>query len=137
MAKTSHIQGTLSGPYNQPDRSYIVNDATLERVTIEIDVAARDADNTTYRTTYLRAGLGLALATGKGIDYVDVTRDPCVYILDEDVDLEDEFGNAVTGPVMATVLVAGFIDSANLNANVDAAGVTDLKTAGFRDKQDY
>ena len=134
MAKTNHIQGTLSGPYNTPNRAYIVNDKTLEIVSVQIDVSARDADNTDFRTTYLRAGLGLNAA---GLDYQDGVNDPCVYILNEDVDLEDEFGNAVTGPVMAAVLVAGFIDSAELNANVDAAGVVDLKAAGFLDKQDY
>jgi hypothetical protein len=140
MAKANHIQGTLSGPYNQPDRAYIVNDHTLERAVIKIDPASRDLDNTTYRTTYLRAGLGLGAGAGAlgAKHYVDGgANDPCIYVLDEDVDLLDEFGAAVTGPVMASVLVKGFLDAAHLNANVDAAGVTNLKAAGFIFKADY
>lgn len=141
MAKTNHITGTLTGPFNTPDRAYIVNDATLERVAVEIDAAARDADNTDFRTTYLRAGLVLGKVTANG-DYKEYDNgnsdgtETAVAILDEDVDVLDEFGNAITDPIVAAVIIKGFVDADHLNG-IDAAGKVELKSAGFMLKEDY
>ena len=141
MAKTNHLQGTLTGPYNEPNRAYIVNDATLERVAVEILPAARDAGNTAFRTTYLRQGLclGKVTASGKYKEYDDGDSDgtqTVAAILDEDVDVLDEFGNAVTGAIVAAVIIKGFLDADHL-IGIDANGKADLRTAGFMLKEDY
>lgn len=141
MAKTNHVQGTLTSPHSTPI-VFIVDQDSIRIAAVELNVNARDATHTGYRTTYLRRGLvlGKITATGKYIDYdddgTDDGRRTAVCILNEDVDLLDEFGSAVTGPVMASVIVQGYIDATNL-LGIDANGKADLRTAGFILSEDF
>ena len=131
MGKQNAIPGTLTGGFVQPDRSYIVDDSTIVLATVEIDTAAVDSGNTDLRTTYLRAGLGLGkvTASGKYKEYDDGDTDgteDLVAILNEDVDMLDINGTALAGPIMATVVIAGYVDADKI-IGIDANGKADLR----------
>lgn len=146
MPKANYI-GVTDGPFMTPNYEWIVNHRTLEFSSpVEIDDAARDAGNTDYRDTLLRPGLlmGKVTASSKFKEYDDSDADgteTAVGVLYEAVDLLDSEGNAVTaathGPIMAIIVVGGYID-ADLLYGIDAAGKTDLRNTGtFMLKEDY
>lgn len=146
MPKTNYI-GLTDGPFMTPDYSWIVNQRTLEfSAPMEIDDAARDAGNTTYRTTYLRPGLAMGKVTvgGKLKEYDDGNADgteTLFAILYEGVDLIDSEGNPVIlathGPVMGVCVVGGHIDADKV-IGIDANGKADLRATGtFMLKEDY
>ena len=134
MGKQNANPGTISYGYTSPDRSYIVDDKTIIKATVRINASAADAGNTTLRTTYLRAGLGLGkiTATGQYKEYNAGGSDgseTLVGILDEDVDTLDDAGNALTAPIMADIIIGGYVDADKIIL-IDAAGKTDLRNAG-------
>lgn len=138
---TNAIPGTLTGPYMTPNRRFVVDDKSIRLASVEIDTTARDAGNTTYRTTFLRQSLALGkvTATGKYKEYAPAAGDGTETIdaiLNENVDLLDPWGVAFAGPVMATVVIGGYIDADQVLL-IDAAGKTDLRTAGFLLVEDY
>ena len=134
MAKQNAIPGVISYGYTTPSRKYIVDGESILIASVEIDPASRDAGNTTLRTTYLRAGLGLGKVTANG-DYKEYDNgnsdgtETLAAILNEDVDVLDPAGNAITTPIMAAVVIGGYIDADEI-IGIDAAGKTDLRNAG-------
>lgn len=143
MPKANYY-GVTDGPYMTPDYSWITNHRTLERSqSMEIDATARDAGNTTFRTTYLRPGLcmGQVTAGGKLKEYDDADADgtETVFgILAEGVDLLAADGvTAAPAPIMGVVIVGGHIDARNL-IGIDANGKADLRaTNKFFLAEDY
>lgn len=144
------VDNTFVGPvtsgYMTPSYKWIVNPDTLEYAVVQIDTAARDAQNTTFRTTYLRPGLvlGKVTATSRYKEYDDTDADGTEVakaILAQGVDLLDPFGTAKTEhPAGVSVVVRGHVDPAFLigtGGALDANGKTDLTSAGFLLKTAY
>lgn len=141
MSKLNANPGITSYGYEEPRRNYIVNADTIERVLVRIDPTARDVSNTTNRTTRLQEGLVLGKVTASGYfkEYDNADSDgtqTAVAILDEVVDVLDPNGVALSTPIMANVIIKGFVDADYLRG-IDAAGKAELRTAGFLLREDY
>lgn len=134
--------GPVVGGYMTPSYNWIVNPDTLELAVVQVDNTARDAGNTTFRTTYLRPGLilGKVTATGRYKEYDNTDADgteTAKCILNQGVDLVDPLGVARTDhPAGISVAVGGHID-ADLCYGVDSAGKVELAAAGFLLKSAY
>lgn len=138
--------GPVAGGYMTPSYAWIVNPDSLEYAKVQIDNTARDAQNSAYRTTYLRPGLvlGKVTATGRYKEYDDTDGDGTEVakaILAQGVDLLDPFGTARTDhPAGVAAVVRGHVDPAYLigtGGALDANGKSDLTTAGFLLKTAY
>lgn len=136
MSNIHAVPGTLSGPYGTPSRAYLISKDGAVRVIKEILVGTTDATNTTNRTTYLRQGLVLGKVTASGKytayddDGTDDGRRVALGVLDEDVDMLDNFGNALAAPILASILIRGHVDPAHL-IGYDANGGADLVSLGM------
>lgn len=142
MSGDHNFVGPVTGGSMTPSYAWIVNVDTLEYGVAQIDNSARDAGNSGFRTTYLRPGLALGLITASSRykEYTPAAGDgteTIKAILAQGVDLLDPLGNAKTEhPAGVKVVVKGHVDADQIIL-IDAAGKTDLRTAGFVLKEDY